>query len=408
VSGTQTLTFAGGSPTAPLWAAGDMDIHPLASIPVFVAEFDNSAWFGVNTPITAGIQASDAGFPTQQTNANQTLLFEGAVPVTAAAGMPLSTQLGGIIQSLMVFQGTSNIQQITGSFAFGNIARNALPISTGTQAPRSIASTNKGLLFASPDGLRLIDFNANITDPLGIGGTGISVPFINAAEPSRIEAAFNNDIYRITVAWQPPPSIQHIWGAAERTDEFWLHFTSGKWSGPHTSLLDAAAPWPGRSGFLVAPTQSQGRFFQSDPQQRADSTYQEFGAQLACIYETVLLPDNPEQMANSVVETSLFAGLVSGSEELLVTATDDVGQVLDQAYVWIGPFSRPAQRAVPWHGPLIFRQMLLRVDAGATPELQLGAFSIPMAVLGYRLPYPPSPEFILGQSTLGGGDVLGP
>ncbi len=406
--GPQTLTFTGGTPTAPRWAAGDMDIHPLASIPVFVAAFNSRAWFGVNTPIAAGVQASDAGFPTQQSNANQTLFFNGAVPVNAAAGLPLSTQLGGIIQALMVFQGDTNIQQITGDFAFGNISVNTLPVATGTLSPRSIASTNKGLLFSASDGLRLIDFNAAVTDPLGIDGKGISVPFVNAAEPSRIEAAFDDDIYRVTIYWQPPRSLGHIWGDSLRTDEFWLHFTSGRWSGPHTLLLDAVAPWPGRSSFLAAPTQARGFFYQSDPQPRASSTYDEFGETLSCVYQTDLLPDNPEQMAISVVETSLFVGLVSGSGELLVTATDDMGQVLDQTYVWIGPFSRPAQRAVPWHGPLVFRQMMLRVDAGATPALQLGTLALQTHVLGYQMPYPITPEFILGASPLGGGDVLGP
>jgi len=408
VTGPQTLTFTGGTPTAPLWGAGDMDTHPLAAIPVFVRAFNSRAYFGVNTPITAGVQASDAGFPNQQTNANQTLLFNGAAPVTAAAGLELSNQLGGIIEALMVFQGTSNIQQITGDFAFGNVSVNTLPTSTGTLAPRSIAPTNKGLLFVAVDGLRLIDFNAAVSDPLGIDGKGLSIPFINASEPSRITAAYNADIYRITVTWKPPTSIQHVWGATERTDEFWLHFTSGKWSGPHSSIVDAAAPWPGRASFLVAPTQARGQLFQSDPQQRIDSVYAEFGVTLDCVYQTTLLPDNPEQMAVSVVETSLFVGLVSGSEELLVTATDDMGEVLDQTYVWIGPFSRPAQRAVPWHNPLVFRQMVLRVDAGATAALQLGTFAVQAHVLGYQMPYPITPEFILGQSTLGGSDVLGP
>lgn len=414
----QTFTVAGGTPGAPLWGAGDLSINPIASTgpPVFVSQFSNRAWFGVNTGTTAGVQASDSGSAGIQTNISQTLLFEDGVPVTAGCGLPLFNQLGGIIQSLLVFQGDSNIRQITGDFSQFNITVNALLAATGTLAPNSIATTPKGLLFIASDGMRMIDFNAMVSDPIGLDGAGICVPFINAVNPSRIAAAFNEDVYRVTVTWQPPPSISAIWGSAQRTDEFWYHLSKGKWSGPHTSTLDLAAAWPSASSFITAPMAGRGSLYRSDPQPAIGTSYVEFGVPLNCVYQTVLMPDNPEGMANFVVESSIFIGVTSGSEEILVTATDDMGQVLDQAYVAIGPFSAPAQRPIGWHQPLVFRQMMITIVARAAsvsgvqpqPNLQIGALMLRHQMLGYQLAYPVSPEFILGQDILGGSDVLGP
>jgi hypothetical protein len=439
----EMIAIAGGTPAAPLWAAGDMNINPLASIPVFVAQFNNRAWFGVNTPTTAGVQASDAGIPTQQTTISQTLLFEDGVPVNAGTGLALYNQLGGIVQSLMVFQQDANIRQITGDFSLSNIAVNSLLNAVGTFSPNSIAPTPKGLLFIASDGMRLIDFNANVSDPIGLEGAGISVPFINVVFPSRTAAAYNEDVYRVTVIWQPPPVIAGIWGSAQRTDEFWFHLSKGKWSGPHTSTLDLGAPWPTASSFIAAPMVARGFFYRSDPQPLASSTYSEFGVPLPCVYQTSLMPDNPEGMANAVMESTIFTGLVSGSAELLVTAIDDMGQVLDMAYIWIGPFSTPAQRAILWHHPLVFRQMMLQISttgsaqgfsfllsdngtfllsdngeslivgmatapAALAPNLQLGAIMIRHQQLGYQIPYPIGPELVLGTNILGGGPVLGP
>jgi hypothetical protein len=421
-----TFTIAGGDPTAPLWGAGDLNINPLggsqfgggpiSSGPaVFVAEMSNRAWFGINTPQAAAVQASDAGTPGTQTFESQTLFFEDGVPVTAAGALPLYNQLGGIIQSLMIFQGDTNIQQITGDFAFANIAVNALRVATGTLSPSSIASTPRGLFFAASDGVRLIDFNADITDPIGERGQGIVLPFINATQPVRTIAAFNENTYRLTISWLPPAAVQEVWGTVERTDEFWFHLAElgqplheSRWSGPHTSILDAAAPWPAKASFLVAPTGAPGFLYRSDPRPLATSTYSEFGTQLSCFEQTLLTPDSPDGFAHAAVETTVWLGLLSGSAEVLATAVDEFQQQLDAQYVWITAISAQGQRAIPWHNPLVFRQMRLSFSVPATPQLHLGMIVLTVKKLGYQLPYPVGPDFILGQDVLGAPGAGGP
>ena len=412
----QNYTVAGGTPGAPLWGAGDLSVNPLAGTApaVFVAQFGARAWYGVNTPQSNAVQASDAGTACIQTNISQTLQFINGIPVTAAAGMPLSNQLGGIIQSLMVFQGDSLIQQITGDFSLNNISVNALQTATGTLSPDALAPTPRGLLFVASDGIRLIGFDGSVSDPIGAEGQGLSLPFTNAVTPSRIHAAFNENVYRVTVIWQPPLNSQEFWGTSQRTDEFWFHFSElgrafaeSRWSGPHPSILDAAAPWPAQSSFVVAPQNARGQLYRSDPRPGLNTVYQELGQQLACDLRTLLLPDNPQQNAIEVIETTLWLAYSSADGEILALARDDLGQLLDQTYVWIGPFSLGAQRAVPWHQPLVFRQMSLELTVGATALLQLGAVNLRDEVLSYQLPYPVPGEFVVGTSVAGGPGTLG-
>jgi hypothetical protein len=415
-----TFTITGGTPAAPLWGAGDLNITPIASTtpPVFVSQFAGRAYYGVNVSTTspsAGVQASDAGSPSTQTFASQTLLFENGVPVTAAAGLPLFNQLGGIIQSLIVFQSDTNIQQITGDFSANDIGVNTLNVATGTLSPNSIASSQRGLLFAASDGLRLIDFDGQVSDPLGEHGQGLIVPFINAVTPTRTSASFNENVYRLTVTWLPPPSTQAVWGTVERTDEFWFHLAEqgrplqdSRWSGPHTSTQVLSQPWPQNASFLCIPAGAPTQLYRSDPKPLASSGYVEFDSQLQCLYQTLLTPDNPDGFARAAVETTVWIALVSGSEEILATAIDDFGQTLDETYVVVGPFSTAAQRAIAWHTNLVFRQMALSLAAAATPQLQLGAIVLRTKGLGYQLPYPVPQSFILSQDNLGGQGALGP
>src|SRR5262249_5339335 len=137
--------------------------------------------------------------PITATNANQILTFDDQQNLTALSPLPLNNQLGGIIQAIMVFKGSSQVYQVTGDSALGNLAKNALNIATGTTAPLSISVTSKGIGFMSPDGMRVIDFNAQVSDPIGWDGQGKTVPFIFAGVPTRSVGAATGTMYRITV-----------------------------------------------------------------------------------------------------------------------------------------------------------------------------------------------------------------
>jgi hypothetical protein len=195
-------------------------------------------------------------------------------------------------------------------------------------------------LFCASDGVRLIGFDGSITDPIGAEGQGLALPFMNVVTASRTHAAFNENLYRVTIVWQPPVLAQSIWGSAERTDEFWYHFAEigcpfaeSRWTGPHSSILDVGAPWTAQASFIVAPQNARGQLYRSDPRPSAATVYTELGQSLACDLQTLLLPDNPNQNAVEVIETTVWLGYSSALGNVLAKATDDLGQVLDQAYV---------------------------------------------------------------------------
>src|SRR5215469_11891849 len=121
-----TVTFTGGTPTAPLWGAGDTAINHLPSTPVGVGSFNGRAYFACGDD---GVPFSDSGFPCLRTNANQAIVFGNGLAATACVGQPLNTPItGGVVQALYVFQGDSAVQQITGDQTTNNLAVNALNI----------------------------------------------------------------------------------------------------------------------------------------------------------------------------------------------------------------------------------------------------------------------------------------
>ncbi len=211
-------------PSAPVWHSGNTTGNLLIAPPTAVSIYGGRAYYAVGN----AVQASDVFFPLQQTNAGQVLTFGDSTPITALEGLPLNNVQGGIIQSLMVFKGISNIYQVTGDYTGvpAPWAANALNVATGTLAPNTVTATPKGLAFVAPDGVRIIDFSSNVSDPIGNYGMGICLPFQNAVYPSRMCAAFNMQTLRV--------AVQQKSAVLQSTIEYWYNFSLGAWSGPHT------------------------------------------------------------------------------------------------------------------------------------------------------------------------------
>src|SRR5207247_11259295 len=89
-----------------------------------------------------------------------------------------------------------------------------------------MAPTPAGLAFGSPQGVGILSTQMQIGAPIGIAGSGISLPFIYAEEPSRMCAAYNNDILRI--------SVQNGIALETPFQEWWYDFDRQIWTGPHT------------------------------------------------------------------------------------------------------------------------------------------------------------------------------
>lgn len=378
------------NPALPTWTATNTAPTVLPSVPVWVANFNGRAWFLCNP---AGAQPaayySDVLAPTVITAGTQILTFDDNTPLTCAAGLSLNTQLGGIIQALMIFKGVSNIYQVTGDGSLATLAKNSLNVATGTFAPNSLAQTEKGLAFMAPDGLRVIDFTAHISDPIGTAGTGVTVPFIYSVVPSRMAAAFNNGVYRV--------QTQNGDASGSPQQQWWYDFKRSIWSGPHSQAADLMEPY---SNTFVVTLQGTVDLFQSDPVQSSTSTYVENGTQLQYAWTTPMFPDTDQMAEIAVVQSTLHMALASGSVAT-VTALNQAGSVLDTVTVtgagsttiwgafqwgqalWQGSQSALYPQALEWTQPIVTQRLALNVTGDSIQGLKIGRLHMRYEVLGY-------------------------
>jgi hypothetical protein len=380
------------NPAAPVWTSQNTTGTPLVFPPQWVVNFNGRCFFLVNPPgQQPAAYMSDSLNPTVITNANQILTFGDNLPLTCAAGLPLNNQLGGILQSLMIFKGAVNIYQVVGDYALGNLAINTLNVATGTLAPNSVCSTPKGLAFMAPDGLRMIDFSAHVTDPIGTEGKGVSVPFIYAVTPSRINAAYNRGVYRVQTDNGKATAIPV-------QQQYWYDFTRGVWSGPHsvpTSLMASLG-----ITFIVTPLQLGAQIWQSDCIQSSDSSFVEDGEALIYEYVTAMLPDTEQMAEVSMIQTTVNAAL-SATDVVIAKAVTQDGVVLDQLTfagpvagslwggflwgqaLWGATVSALYPRRVDWSIPIVFRRAQLDFRGTSSGNIKFGRIYMRYQVLGY-------------------------
>lgn len=388
-TGPVTFTFTGGTKTAPLWGAGDTNIVNLPSTPVSVAQFNGRAFYAVGN----GVVFSDSLLACNVTNADQALTFGNGLAVTALGGLPLlSPVTGGIVQAMIAFQGVSGMQQITGDQATSNLAVNLMNVATGTLAPLSIVPTNFGLSFISPEGLRIVEFSGQVSDPIGDHGTGVAVPFIAAVQPSRICSAATADVLRI--------SVQNGELTTQPNQEYWFDITRKVWSGPHTFPASLIQPWG--STFVVHPIDLPGTIWRSDVEVSVGTVYVENGSQLSWRYQTSLMPDNQGMCENSMIETTIMSSLPPGAS-YTISANDEEGSPIGVvtlvaigtntpwgnflwgAALWGGVQGVMKQRQVEWTDPLVFKQASLSISGLSEASVQLGNNYFRIEELGYLL-----------------------
>lgn len=394
-----TFTVTGGTATSPQWGSGDTNLTNLLAVPVAVANFNGRAYYAVPGN---GMQFSDSGNPTQITASTQALTPNNGIDVSAFGALPISQLTGGALQSLFAFQGDAAIQQITGDSATSNLAMNAVPVGVGTLAPLTVCNTTQGIAFVSPDGLRFITFTGQVTDPVGANGKGVNTAFLNAINPSRMCAAFNQNVLRI--------SVTNGGVTGQPTQEWWLDFSEKVWSGPHTFPASLIQPYQAATGvntghgFLLAASGINAKLWTSQVNPSSTSTYTENGTSLAWTYQPVLLPDNQQMDMNAMVQTAI--GLVMPSaQSISVSATDQSGAILDQLTIkgsgttatiwnsftwgsanWTAAATNFTQQRIPWSKPLIFKQLNLSFTGTSAANSALGNLYMRHERLDYMLP----------------------
>jgi len=397
------LAIVGGTPEAPLWGAGDTAISPLPSVPVGVAQMNGRAWFAA---LENGIPWSDSLLPCVRTSATQALTVNNARNVTAIAPLMLAAPIvGGIVQALVAFQGGSNMQQITGDPATGNLKMDLLPVATGTLAPNTITPSTLGTFFVSPEGLRVIDFKAGVSDPIGQDGEGVISPFLSVVAPpipfstlaqaSRMAAAAGGRTLRIDA----PDADGTVFS-------YWYDLTRRIWTGPHTGGASLVEVW--NDTFLVS---SSTRLVvqRADDIPRVYSVYEENGQQLLYEWETSLLPDSGEMSENTIIESAIMVAL-QPLEQTQIDFLDEIRGPLDGVTLrgldvpealWgraifgvtlTGPDPGTIrQRQIPWTLPLVFKQGRVNIRGLSSATVTLGNFYMRYQVLGYLLQVPQIP-----------------
>lgn len=390
-----TLTDTSGTSAAPVWGAGNTNTNPLVAVPAWVSQFNGRAWYSVGNAQVF----SDSLVPTQVTNATQVLTLGDSTPFICSAGLPLNNiTTGGIIQSLIAVK-AEVMWQITGDQATMNLADNELNVAVGSLAPNTFTPTPLGLAFIAPDGLRIIDFGAKVSDPLGANGAGVSVPFINALTPSRMVAAFNQNVLRI--------SCQNSQAPSQPVQEFWLDFNLKVWSGPHTFPAQQIAAYPlgtpQNQGFVSFGYGVDAKLWLSGVNPLSSDIYIENSVQLNWAYQTVLEPDN-QLMSQNRMGQSAIAMALPGGQNVSFSCVNEIGTVLNQltiqatgtppttwgAFTWGGaPWGQATgyfrQYDIPWTAPIVFKQMSVLVVGQSAAGFAIGNLYLKYQPLGYLL-----------------------
>lgn len=380
------------NPSAPVWASGNTVTNALAAVPVAVKQFNGRAWYLVNPSSgQPGAYYSDALAATTITNGTQILTFYDNIPLTALGQLALDNQLGGVIQALIVFKGVTNAYQVTGDATSMTLAVNALNVATGTLAPNSICTTPKGLAFMAPDGIRVIDFNANVSDPIGVAGSGMTTPFIFSVVPSRVAAACNLGIIRV--------STQNGNVAGNPNEEYWYDMTRQVWSGAHTFPASLIQPYT--NTFIMTPVGVTNRIFQSDAVQSATSTFMENGNPMSFAFGTAMLPNTGQIATNFISETTIDMALAS-TGLYSVIAQGMQGAVLDSVLLsgpgssgaiwgaftwgnatWGAVVSNISPINISWSQPLVIDQFTLQVTGLCAQGVKFGKTYLRYSILGY-------------------------
>lgn len=372
------------NPVAPVWHAGNTGTNTLPAVPSAVIQFNSRLYFAVNNQAWF----TDA-LTLVITAATQELTIGDSTDIIAFAPLALSTTQQGVLQAILAFKG-NHIAQITGDASDSTLAVNDLPSSVGSYAPRSIKATPLGVAFMAVDGLRRVRLDGSVTEP----NSDIRVPFINAATPSRVSAAYNAGVYRICV--------QNNDVVGTPFQEWWFDEVRNGWTGPHTFRQDLILEYS--NTFIAFDTSNPAKMYRSDPTVNALTGYDENGSTLLFRYLTSPMPDKENLMANSTVLSTINALIPAGSSGLSFVGLDDTDSVLSTANIdapapgsiwgaflwggalWGGQASKLRPYTIPWLDVLVFTKLTVQITGACATGYKLSNLQVMYQPLGYVPP----------------------
>lgn len=393
------------NPTALAWTCFNTLTNALPSVPVWVSQFFQRAYYFCNIPNQQpALIGSDVLLPGTRSYSGYVLTFGDNIPLLCGGTVGLDTQQSGQVQTLVVFkQGAEQMWQVQGDFAWTTqtsttpvqvppVYINNFSKGTGTNSPNSVCPTPKGLAFVAPDGVRILDFDGHVSDPIGYNGQGICQPLIAAAFPSRIAAACNGVVYRVTTQNSAVPGTP--W------QDWCLDLVRQIWHGPHSfaySLLDCF------NNVFVSTSPTLPGLWQNDLNPSVNSTYVENGNPYNCIYQSALMPDRETLNELACAKAVFYQGFGAGTTAYNIAMLDQNGSVIDSVDlqyvatqtlwdqftwgvgVWLGSNQNLRGTEIPWHYPLCFDRMTVRITVQAAAGLRLGNVIMDIEQLGYTV-----------------------
>lgn len=377
------------NPAAPAWSGTDTATNGLTAIPVAVANYRNRAYFAVNN----SLEYTDV-LSLTRTNSSQVLTMGDSADITAVAGLPIQTTSSGIVAALIAFK-EFQVWQVTGDPATSNLLVNFLSLTTGCYAPRSIAQAPRGIYFASVEGPRIIDPMGAIRPVVNRQGeeeSDIDVPFINAVEPSRIAGGYNAGVYRC--------SLETIVNGEQFSGDYWFDEKRRRWNGPHTFNYDCASPLG--NYFVLVSNDDPALLIKSQVIPDLTSQYDDLGDDTSGELLSASFPKTGHMAMKQMIESTIELSSAGSPTTYTITAYDDQQNTLSQAqidvdaagalwgaFVWgdgtlyASSVNRPRVYNVPWPDNVVFKKLVLGVQAEANAQLAVGAFYGRWADAGY-------------------------
>lgn len=360
--------------------------------PSWVAQFAQRAYFGINPTVgQPSVVFTDVLF-LNCSNANQALTFGDSLKLTAAHGLPLNNQLGGVIQSLLVFKSTNNIYQITGDYIGSTLSVNTLNAATGTLSPWSIVDTPRGVAFLAPDGYRVVDFFARISDPIGVAGEGVVFPFLNNLYPSRVAAACNANVMRVNVQ---PSDVN-----GTPYQEYWYDISRNVWSGPHTFPAQTLAAY--NNAFVIVPRAAPAQLFMSAVVPNPTTSSVENGTQMQFVFQTTMMADPGAFAMMNLADLTVNMALVAGQAQINIAAIDQDGSVYNSVSyqvtgvtskwgamtwgsptLWRGASNSLRPRRAAFTAPIVYRRLAVYVSGPCAQGFQIGDIFLRRQILDY-------------------------
>ena len=379
------------NPAAPVWSGTNLVTNPLPSPPTSVANFNNRAYYSVGNVL----YFSDPLAPLTRTNATQSITLGDTTPITAQAGLPVTTTSAGVVSALVAFKATQ-MWQVTGDVATSNLALNFLTLTTGTQAPRSVVQVPFGMIFAASDGpytLNFLGVVTKLTSKQG-GEADVQLPFQNTSVASRMSATFSANVYRVCV-----PTV--LSGVAQ-TNDYWFDIGRHRWNGPHTFTYDCATQVLNYS--VISQPAAGAALFKSQSIPDTTTVYTDNGTAITSHMRSSSFPKTGKMAELQVVESTVELASSGASVNYNITAISTQNNTLNSTFIntpsygsvwgsfvwgsgalWSSSVNIPLVYQIPWTAPLVFQKMAIDITATSSSNLSIGTFFARYQDAGYTV-----------------------